>query len=155
MAKPTTETLLQNAQALLAPWAQETKNPSPLRLDVSLLAADLPAAVEALRKVKWGYLAAITGLDLGPASGELEMLYHFCADAAVVTLRVRMKQAAATVPTITHIIPPATLYERELIEMFGVTVTDTPNTEHLFLPDNWVSDKFPLRKDFTVPEAHS
>jgi NADH:ubiquinone oxidoreductase subunit C len=155
MTKVPTATLLQNAQALLAPWAQETKNPSALRLDVVLRTADLTAAVEALRKAKWGYLAAITGLDLGAASGEMEVLYHFCADAAVVTLRLRTPQAGATVPTITHIIPPATLYERELIEMFGVTVTDTPNTEHLFLPDDWANDTYPLRKDFSVPEGHA
>lgn len=149
----TTESRLQSAQALLAPWAQETKTTDAVRLDVSLRAADLPDAVKALHNANWGYLAAITGLDLGTASGELEVLYHFCDGAAVVTLRVRTKQAEASVPTITSVIPSATLYERELIEMFGVTVVGTPSTERLFLPDNWDSNKYPLRKDFIVPEA--
>lgn len=149
----TTETRLQDAQTFLAPWAQDTKTSDAVRLDVSIKAADLPAAVQVLHSAHWGYLAAITGLDLGTAGGELEVLYHFCGGAAVVTLRVRTKQAEASVPTITTVIPSATLYERELIEMFGVTVVGTPSTERLFLPDNWASDKFPLRKDFIVPEA--
>ncbi|MBK8901102.1 MAG: nickel-dependent hydrogenase large subunit [Anaerolineaceae bacterium] len=32
--------------------------------------------------------------------------------------------------------------------MFGITVTDTPHTEHLFLPDDWPAEVYPLRKDF-------
>ena len=150
----TTETIMQSAQMLLAPWAKgTTATPDPNRLDVTILPADLPAAAAALHQAHWGYLAGITGLDHGPASGDIEALYHFCAGAVVLTLRVHMARADASVPTITASIPPASLYERELMEMLGVTVVDTPNTDHLFLPDNWKDGQYPLRKDFATAEA--
>jgi Ni,Fe-hydrogenase III component G len=32
--------------------------------------------------------------------------------------------------------------------MLGITFVGTPNTDKLFLPDNWPMGVFPLRKDF-------
>jgi membrane-bound hydrogenase subunit beta len=149
----TTEALLQSAQTLLAPWTQGTSTPAPERLDVAILPADLPAAAGALQEARWGYLSTITGMDLGVAAGDIEVLYHFSSGGAVVTLRARTPRSAASVPTITKEIPVATLYERELMEMLGVTVVDTPNTDHLFLPDTWKEGTYPLRKDFVMEAA--
>jgi formate hydrogenlyase subunit 5 len=66
----------------------------------------------------------------------------------VVTLRLRLPHEAAVVPSLTGLIPSAESFERELSEMFGVTVTGLPNPEHLYLPDNWPAGVYPLRKDF-------
>ena len=170
-------TALQTAAHLLAPWAQDVATPEPHRMDVMLAVADLPPAVEAIRDARWGYLAAITGLDhpggLGgesaltpgpspeaklPASGEgsggpsIEVLYHFCSGAAVVTLRTHIPREAACVPSICGVIPSAGFFERELSEMLGVTVIDAPATGRLFLPDDWPEGVYPLRKDF-VPSS--
>jgi formate hydrogenlyase subunit 5 len=49
-------------------------------------------------------------------------------------------------------IPGATFFERELSEMFGITVVGTPNPDRLFLPDQWPTDAPPLRKDFVMPQ---
>lgn len=142
-----TEKALQTAKTLLARWAEETETPEPNRLDVRLATADLLSAVKMLQGTEWGYLAAITGLDLGADAGELEVLYHFCAGAAVVTLRVRTPRAAPTLPSVCAIIPSASFYERELSEMLGVTVVGTPDPARLFLPDDWPEGVYPLRKD--------
>lgn len=147
-----TELALQTAGQYLAPWAEKTESPEPNRLDVSLSVTDLPPAVEILHQSGWGYLAAITGVDLGVEIGDIEVLYHFCAGAAVVTLRARTPRTGATVPSICNIIPSASFFERELSEMFGVTVTNTPNPNHLFLPDDWPDNKYPLRKDFAFEQ---
>ncbi len=146
------DTVIQEASTTLAPWAKSTDKRADNRLDVGLAADDLLPAVKALREKHCCYLAAITGLDLGVNVGDLEVLYHFCAGPVVVTLRVRTPRAAASVPTVCGLIPSASLYERELIEMFGVTVVGTPDPSRLFLPDEWPVDVYPLRKDF-VPEA--
>jgi Ni,Fe-hydrogenase III component G len=95
----------------------------------------------------WGYLAGITGLDPGVEAGAMEVLYHFCEGAAVVTLRVRTPRENASVPTICEIIPSATFYERELREMLGVEVEGLADSEYLFLPDDWAKGVYPLRKD--------
>ncbi|MFZ0546911.1 MAG: NADH-quinone oxidoreductase subunit C [Candidatus Promineifilaceae bacterium] len=143
-----TEKNLQTAESILAPWTKQTNNPDANRLDVIVEAADLITAINALQQADWGYLAAITGLDLGPEAGKMEVLYHFCEGAAVVTLRVTLDRETAVVPTVCGLIPSAGFFERELSEMFGITVEGTPNSDRLFLPDEWPDGVYPLRKDF-------
>ena len=145
--------ILQKATVLLAPWTQTTTTPDLGRLDVSLDTSNLLAAVKALQEGRWGYLAAISGLDLGIEKGHIEVLYHFCSGPAVLTLRVLTPRDSAMVPSLCDVIPSASFLERELIEMLGVTVTGTPNADHLFLPDDWPQGVYPLRKDFQVSEA--
>jgi Ni,Fe-hydrogenase III component G len=153
----TTESALLQAQSVLQPITREFTRPAPERLDAAVAARDLPRAVEALRQARFGYLSAITGLDVPPmpargeapaAPGQIEALYHFCEGAAVVTLRVMVPHDAARIPSICHVIPSATLFERELGEMFGVTVEGTPDPDHLLLPDEWPAGVYPLRKSF-------
>jgi Ni,Fe-hydrogenase III component G len=142
----TTDAALDRAAALLAPWASVVSRPEPHRVDVAVAAADLVPAVRALREAEWGYLAAITGLDLGGAEDALEALYHFCAGAAIVTLRVRTPRSDASVPSICDLVPSASFFERELSEMLGVTVSGTPDPRRLYLPDDWPDGAYPLRK---------
>lgn len=145
-----TETHLKNATSLLAEWAKETTEPEPNRIDVVVEVSDLIPAVEALQAAHWGYLSAITGLDQGVEAGLLEVLYHFSEDAAVTTLRVPIPREDARVPSLIDVIPSVSFYERELSEMFGVTVEGTPDTSRLFLPDDWPDGVYPLRKDFDL-----
>ncbi len=140
---------LAKANTLLAPFARETKTPSPERLDVMLAPGDLLAAVGALASARWGYLSTITGLDPGPATGELEALYHFCTGPAIVTLRVRIPRAAAVLPSVCGLVPYALLMEREMAEMFGIAIPGALDGEHLFLPEDWPPGEYPLRKDWT------
>lgn len=145
------ETGLQRALALIGPWAQESTQPAPHRLDAVLAAEDLPAAVQALIEARWGYLSAITGLDLGPEEGAIEVIYHFSAGADVLGLRLRLERNHPETPTVCDVIPSASFYERELSEMLGVTVRGTPDPSSLFLPEDWPEGVYPLRKDF-APE---
>jgi Ni,Fe-hydrogenase III component G len=153
-----TQQALQTAETLLQPIVSQFARPAPERLDAAVAAAQLPAAVEALTRARFGYLSAITGLDHPPAppkagevaaAGHVEALYHFCSGAAVVTLRVMVPYDEARVPSICHLIPSATLFERELGEMIGITVEGTPVPDHLLLPENWPDGVYPLRKSFT------
>ena len=171
-----TAEILQSAEALLQPWAKAVARPAANRLDVTLEPAALMAAVSALQQAHLGYLAAITGLDHpapeaaqgagqpAPGTGTIEVLYHFCEGAAVVTLRVHVPygtsgdpdglctagQGASTpvIPTVCGVIPAATLYERELAELFGVEVQGTPDPNRLVLADDWPEGVYPLRKSF-------
>ncbi len=150
----TTETYLQRAGELLAPFAKSTNNPEANRLDVQIAANDLPSAVSALTDGSWGYLSAITGMDLGVEANELEALYHFCEGAAVTTLRVHLPRIdCPEIPSISDQIPAASFFERELCEMLGVTVVGTPDPSRLFLPDDWPVGVYPLRQDFKLEQA--
>lgn len=147
-----TQNYLERAEALLSPWLEGATRPQANRLDVSVPADSLIAAAAALAEERWGYLAAITGLDPGAATGALQVLYHFAEGAAVVTLRVTVPRDDPRVPTLRDIIPLATVYERELNEMLGVAVGEGPAVtrarDRLFLPDDWPDGVYPLRKDF-------
>lgn len=165
---------LSRAEELLKPFAQTSSRPTPERLDVMVLPSALVATVRALISGGWGYLIAITGVDrpgeLAPTpedkqwarlardeeevsaskgpEGSIEILYHFGHKAAVVTLRTSVRYSFPVINSICDVIPSATLYERELIEMFGVKVVGTPSKERLLLPDDWPAGVFPLRKTF-------
>jgi Ni,Fe-hydrogenase III component G len=146
-----TEEALALAGDMMENWAWETitERPEPNRLDATLKSTDdLIPIVVALRVKRLGYLSAITGLDLGVEAGELEVLYHFCTAAAVITLRVRLPREAPVVPSLSEIIPSAEAFERELREMFGVEITGLKTPERLYLPDDWPEGVYPLRKDF-------
>ncbi|RPJ23071.1 MAG: NADH-quinone oxidoreductase subunit C, partial [Chloroflexi bacterium] len=145
---------LKKAEEILTPWNKETTHPESDRLDVVITVKDLRPAVTALHNAHYGYLSAITGLDLGPESGQLEALYHFCSGAAITTLRVHLPRTNdATLPTIEDIIPPATFFERELHEMLGFKIAGAKSNERLFIPDDWPEDVFPLREDFSIEQA--
>ncbi|GAB4557581.1 MAG: hypothetical protein Kow0047_02020 [Anaerolineae bacterium] len=148
---PGASEMLDKARELLQPWAQEVHAPEPNRLDVVVNASDLVSAVRALRDARWGYISAITGLDLGPEAGQIEALYHICHGPAVVTLRVRVPRDAAKVPSVCEVFPSASFFERELSEMLGVEVEGTPDPSRLFLPDEWPEGVYPLRKDAVLP----
>ena len=95
-----TELSIQKAEGLVQAWAQRAERPAPERLEVWLATEDLLAAVRAVVDDEWGYLAAITGLDLGVEEGQIEVLYHFCRGAAVLGLRVLTPREAAMVPSV-------------------------------------------------------
>jgi Ni,Fe-hydrogenase III component G len=146
------EVLLQQAAELVGPFATETNTPEPNRLDVLIPVENLRDAVQAVQVSGWGYLITITGLDQGVEAGLLELLYHFAAGSAILTLRVRTSRENPTVPSIIDIVPSVSFYERELIEMFGFSIIGTPNTDRLFLPDDWPAGVYPLRKDFKLED---
>lgn len=178
-----TEALLSQVEELLKPWARWSKRPQPDIVTISVSRSNLLACMEALVNAKWGYLAAITGMHVpgveNPSTEEKQwtraqsddntnslppmlgdsyvVLYHFCEGGAVLNLRVHPpSDADAKVPSVCDYFPVATVYERELQELLGVKVTDTPENSRLVLPDEWPDGVYPLRKSFTgleTPEA--
>jgi NADH-quinone oxidoreductase subunit D len=148
-----TDLVLQKAETLLAGLAKGTAKPEPNRLDLNIDASDLIAAITALRGARWGYLAALTGVDLGKEANQIEALYHLCEGDAIATLRVTVPRAGGAVPSVQALHPNAMFFERELMEMFGVAVTGLADTSHLFLPDGWPEGTYPLLKDTDVKAA--
>ena len=146
------EERLEAATSLLAPWTDAVEQPEENRLDVVVDATALISATRALTGARWGYLAAITGLDVSPDPETMEALYHFCSHGAVVTLRVRLPRAAPWLPSLAGMLPVAAFFERELSEMLGVEIGGPGQTERLFLPADWPEGLFPLRKDAPLPQ---
>jgi len=145
---------LEKAEWLLTSWNKETAYPESNRLDVLVTADDLRSAVSTLHEAQWGYLSAITGLDLGVDAGQLEALYHFCNGPAITTLKVHLPRVGeASLPTIEDIIPSATFFERELSETVGFQITGAKSMDRLFIPDDWPEGVYPMRTDFKIEQA--
>ncbi len=147
------EHFLETAVLRLGPYLKEATHPTPNRVNVQVELANLLPVIQTLHQMNQAYLLSITGLDLGVQAGQLEVLYHFCAGPRVLTVRVKVERETAVLPSICAIIPSATIYERELIEMFGIQIPDTPDNSHLYLPDEWPQGVYPLRKDFQIQKS--
>jgi NADH:ubiquinone oxidoreductase subunit C len=154
--------VLQKGEEILNGIAKEIKRPEDNRVDVIIEPRQLLDAAKALTDNSWGYLSAITGLDhakltettpegkkvYSQTEGDVEVLYHFCNGAAVITLRVTLPYQHAEIDSVCGILPLATLYEREASELFGITFKNTPDSSKLLLPDDWPAGIYPLRKAF-------
>ena len=161
-----TQNILTASEEALRLMTVSKNNPENNRLDIEISSSDL---IDATRKILAAdtdfYLSAITGLDLNPAPApaeqtgatdqaeaavnNLEVLYHFCSGAAVLTLRVKVALTNPVIPSVCTVIPSASLYEREVMELFGIHFTGTPDTSRLLLSDDWPQGVYPLRKSFT------
>lgn len=143
------ESTYETVQLLIAELAERFETPEMNRIDVFMLTpTDLVTAAAGLRVKRLGNLLAITGLDPSEESPELEVLYHFSGGAVVITLRFRLPKSEPVINSLCEIIPSAEPFERELSEMFGVTVSGLPNPDHLYLPDDWLAGEYPLRKEY-------
>lgn len=157
MTQDKTETNLIQAEEYLKHWIIKATRPEDFRLDVWVAQEKFYNAYLSLFDNKWGYLCAITGIDR-PASldeegnpiGEnhIEVLYHVAEGEAITTLHVLLPYSNLQLPSICELVPSASMYERELMEMLGVDLAGTPSREKLVLPDEWPDGIYPLRKSF-------
>ena len=71
---------------------------------------------------------------------------------------IKRKGERMSFPSIALRIPAASLYEREIHDMFGLVPVGNPDTRRLVLHDDWLAETFPLRKEFDldtkVPRTH-
>ena len=114
-------------------------------------AAGLEAAAAGLLTA--GYrLAAVAGHDDGDA---LRAVYVFCAGPPDrrAELEVRLDPARPRLPSLAHLSFPASRFERELRDMFGIDVTGHPFPRRLVLHPQWPGDWHPLRRGSGEPPA--
>lgn len=115
-----------------------------VHIDAVVSPQALHAAAKVLKAEHFSLDAGI-GIDRQP---ELEVLYLFkqFSDGARVKLRISTDRESATLPTLSPIYAGADWYEREIMDMFGITFTDHPHPRPLLLPH--FTNFYPLRKDF-------
>jgi NADH:ubiquinone oxidoreductase subunit C len=104
-----------------------------------------------MKELGYQYIVTISGVDL-IKQNQFEIIYHLSDYSNTISLKVRIPRDNPKVPTITDIIPGATLYEREVHDMFGIVAEGHPNLTKLLLADGWPDDLHPLRKDVTVKQ---
>lgn len=127
----------------------EVRKPRDGRIFVKIERDSLREAVNVLVKDGFTHLTTITGVDLGT---ELEILYHLNREGKLLSLSIKVPEDKPIVPTITDIIPGATLYEREVHDLFGVIFEGHSNLSRLVLPEDWPEGLHPLRKRYSVED---
>ncbi|MFH1452946.1 MAG: NADH-quinone oxidoreductase subunit C [Armatimonadota bacterium] len=94
-------------------------------------------------------ICTISGMEEEDFYGAIYHLSH--EDGTVLSLKLRTKDKKnITIKTVTEFYAGAELYERELVDMFGIKVEGLPEGNRYPLPDGWPDGVHPLRKDYIV-----
>ena len=101
--------------------------------------------LEGLKSKGFDYLKKITAVDQGDHLEVLYMLYGTRTKLDEVVM-VSVSSVNAEVPTITKLYKVADWYERELSEMFGISIKGR-DAKRLLL-EEWEGTGAPLRKSF-------
>jgi len=101
-------------------------------------------ALKALKAKGVRHVSTISGVDLGD---EISIIFHLDCGRSLLNLRVLVPKEDPRLSTVTDIFPGAVLYEREVMEMLGITFEGHPDPKRLFLPDDW-GGGYPLRKEW-------
>ncbi|MCX6648452.1 MAG: NADH-quinone oxidoreductase subunit C [Candidatus Bathyarchaeota archaeon] len=126
----------------------DSKVPKEKRYYVTIKTEKLRDAVTYIKE-KEGlfHLSTITGVDYGE---ERELNYHFNRPNLIFTIKVRVPADKPVVPSITDIINGATIFEREVYDLLGVTPEGHPNPKRLLMTEEWPEGVFPLLKKWDV-----
>lgn len=76
--------------------------------------------------------STLTGIALD--DGETELIYHFALDASGTAINIKVLTEGNTIPTITGIYPAADWIEREVHDLYAVTVTGVPDLDRFIRP---------------------
>ena len=120
------------------------------RVSVDIPYASFPEVLDFLSKdLKCTILCGITGLDEGE---QFAVMYHLAnADGTVVNAKTFVPRGAPVLASVTDRFPCAEIYERELVDLFGIDVKGLRPGKRYPLPDDWPQGEYPLRKDWKQP----
>ena len=132
--------------------ALETSKDAPL---YEIKPAELVEICRSLKEddqLKLDYLCCLSTVDTGE---HFEILYHLTSIATHARLDLKLTlsydQDKTGVDSVREIWPGADWFEREIWELYGITVNNHPNIGNFLLPENW-DQGFPMRKDWDAPD---
>jgi NADH-quinone oxidoreductase subunit C len=98
-----------------------------------------------LKKEGYDYLKKITAVDYGDYLTVVYIIYN-TTERKEEVVTARILPGSPAVHTIIHIYRAADWYERELSEMFGITI-EGRKARRLLL-EEWEGSEYPMRKGF-------
>jgi Ni,Fe-hydrogenase III large subunit/Ni,Fe-hydrogenase III component G len=99
-------------------------------------------------------LLSLFASDERSIKGGFGVYYSFAVKnaGAVLTLRTYIPEDAASLPSVSREIPCASLFEREITDMYGIAFEGHPDPRELVFHGNWPEGLHPLRKEFDTAE---
>lgn len=126
--------------------AEQVSIPRERRVMAEISTAKMVEAVQTLKEAGMINIGAITGLDLGD---RFEIIYHlYNNDGVLLNLKVFISRENPRIPSVAGVFPGVFLYERELIDLFGIMVEGNSYNRKYPLPEDWPDGEYPLRKDW-------
>jgi Ni,Fe-hydrogenase III component G len=139
--------LIANLERELPGKILEAKNPEPRRIFATVAPSDFLDCLRHLRdRYGFTHVSTVSGVDAGDS---FEVIYHLAVKTTTLHLRLRFPRSDPRYPSASGVLPGAILYEREIQDMFGITVDGIPDPRPLVLPDDWPAANYPLRKDWS------
>ena len=95
-------------------------------------------------------LSDVSGMDYWPEEPRFAVNYQLYSmeHGTDLRLKVYMPGDDPVLPSVAGVWPAANWWEREIIDMFGLTFTDHPDPRRILLPFDWTGH--PLRKDYPL-----
>ncbi|MEL6252117.1 MAG: NADH-quinone oxidoreductase subunit C [Bacteroidota bacterium] len=106
-------------------------------------------------RLYFDFLHCISGVDLGEAKGQLEVVYHLSSliHEHQLVCKVRTDRAVPEpIPSVSAVWKSANWHEREAYDLLGIPFADHPDLRRILLPDDWEGN--PLRKDYVEAEEY-
>jgi NADH:ubiquinone oxidoreductase subunit C len=91
-------------------------------------------------------LVTISAVDNGRT---LELIYHLIGPhRTVVSVMIDLPRDSPRTVSVSDILPPAGIYERQIHDLFGISFPGHPGLKKIILNEDWPADEYPLRKDW-------
>ncbi len=97
-------------------------------------------------EIDFPILCLIIGLDEGENFGILYVLSS--KEGSVVGLKRYIPRENPVIQSVYDRLPNSEIYERELVDLFGIKVNGLREGSRYPLPDDWPEGQYPLRKDW-------
>ena len=97
-------------------------------------------------------LISLFATDERKKYGMFRVHYVFSLDKddSFIIIKIHIDEKTPSYPSLTHKIPAANWYEREIKDMFGLIPKGHPDPRRLINFEDWPDGLFPLRKDFDI-----
>ena len=82
-------------------------------------------------------------------SGTFELLYHLIGPSRIIiSLAIDLPRNQPVMHTVSDLLPPAGIYERQIHDLFGIVFEGHPGLKKVILNEDWPDNEYPLRKDW-------
>ena len=118
-------------------------------LTLTVAPGSIVEAALAARAAGYNFFEDLTAVDWYPSEPRFQLSYSLLSHSLKQRIRLVVRlHEGQTVSSITSVWPSANFYEREVFDLFGITITGHPRLTRIMMPDNW--EGHPLRKDYPV-----